>query len=69
VITVGVAVGIVTSVGLSRLLGVFLFGVQPTDPGTLVVVGTLFAAVALLACFLAARRAAEVDPVRALQGE
>jgi putative ABC transport system permease protein len=69
VIAVGIVIGIVASVALSRVLGVFLFGVEPTDPLTLGVVGTLFAAVALLACFLPARRAAQADPMVALQDD
>lgn len=68
-IAVGVIVGLVASVALSRLLGVFLFGVEPTDPVTLLVMAALFSGVAMLACFLPARRAARVDPMGALQGE
>jgi len=69
VIAVGVVIGVVASAALSRVLGVFLFGVEPTDPLTLAAVGALFTAVALLACFLPARRAAEADPMLALQEE
>ena len=69
VIAVGVTVGLVAATGLSRVLGAFLFEVEPTDPATLIVMGSLFAAVALLACWLPARRAAEVDPVTALREE
>jgi len=69
VILVGIAVGLVASVGLSRVLGVFLFDVRPTDPATLLAVAGLFTGVALLACVLPARRATDVDPVRALQGD
>ena len=52
---------------LSRFLGTFLFGVEPTDPATLIVMGSLFTAVALLACWVPARRAAAVDPMDALR--
>jgi len=45
------------------------FEVQPSDPMTLIVVGALFAAVALLACWAPVRRAAEVDPLEALRYE
>lgn len=69
VIAVGVVVGVVASVALSRLLGVFLFEVEPTDPVTLLGMAVVFSAVALLACFLPARRAAQVDPMKALQAE
>ena len=69
VIAVGLAVGLVAAAGLSRVLGAFLFGVESTDPATLIVMGSLFAAVALLACWIPARRAAEADPVAALREE
>ncbi len=69
VIAVGVTAGLIAAVGLSRVLGAFLFEVEPTDPVTLIVMGSLFAAVALLACWFPARRAAEVDPVTALREE
>ena len=69
VIVVGVTVGLVAAAGLSRILGAFLFEVEPTDPATLITMGSLFAAVALMACWIPARRAAEVDPVSALREE
>ena len=69
VIAVGVTVGLVAATGLSRVLGAFLFEVEPTDPATLIVMGSLFAAVALLACWIPARRAAEADPLTALREE
>ena len=69
VIAVGVTAGLVAAAGLSRVLGAFLFEVEPTDPATLIVMGSLFAAVALLACWFPARRAAEADPVSALREE
>jgi putative ABC transport system permease protein len=69
VIGVGVTAGLVAATGLSRVLGAFLFEVEPTDPATLIVMGSLFAAVALLACWFPARRAAEADPVSALREE
>ena len=69
VIAVGLTVGLVAAAGLSRVLRAFLFEVEPTDPATLVTMGSLFAAVALLACWFPARRAAAVDPVTALREE
>jgi putative ABC transport system permease protein len=51
------------------LLATFLVDVSPTDPSTLVAVVTLFTMVALLASWLPARRAAAVDPMRALRSE
>jgi ABC-type lipoprotein release transport system permease subunit len=47
----------------------FLFEVEPTDPLTRAAVGVLFAAVALLACWVPTRRAAKVDPLEALRYE
>lgn len=65
----GVLAGIALAVLLSRVLRTFLFGVQPSDPATLLVVGALFVGVALLACWVPVRRAAAVDPLEALRYE
>lgn len=65
----GVAIGIASSVGLTRLIKNQLFGVTPTDPITTVVVSLVLALVALLASYLPARRAAKVDPLTALRYE
>jgi putative ABC transport system permease protein len=65
----GVVAGIAIALVLSRVLRTFLFGVEPTDPATLIVVGGLFAAVALLACWVPMRRAVKVDPLDALRYE
>jgi ABC-type antimicrobial peptide transport system permease subunit len=66
---VGLVVGIVGSLALTRLLGGFLFGVQPTDPRTFAAVAALLAIVGVIACWLPARRATKVDPVVALRAE
>jgi putative ABC transport system permease protein len=65
----GVFAGVVLALGLSRVLRTFLFEVQPNDPMTLVLVGALFTAVALLACWVPVRRAAKVDPLEAIRYE
>jgi putative ABC transport system permease protein len=65
----GVLAGVVLAIVLSRVLRSFLFGVQPSDPATVIVVGGLFVAVALLACWAPVRRAAKVDPLEALRYE
>ena len=64
-----VLAGIVLAIVLTRVLRTFLFEVQPSDPTTLMVVGALFVGVALLACWVPVRRAAEVDPLEALRYE
>jgi putative ABC transport system permease protein len=66
---VGVAAGVVAAIAFSRVLRVFLFGVEPTDPLTLMGVGGAFAIIAMLACWGPARRATAVDPVQALRYE
>jgi putative ABC transport system permease protein len=65
----GVFAGVVLAIVLSRVLRTFLFEVQPNDPMTLMVVGALFAGVALLACWVPVRRAAKVYPLEALRYE
>jgi ABC-type antimicrobial peptide transport system permease subunit len=65
----GLALGLAGALAATRVLGAFLVDVSPTDPATLVAVAFLFTAVALLASWLPARRAAAVDPMRALRSE
>src|ERR1700728_913570 len=65
----GVFVGLVLAIVLSRVLRTFLFEVKPNDPMTLVVVGALFAGVAMLACWAPVRRAVKVDPLEAFRYE
>ena len=66
---VGVAVGLGASIAFSRLIGSLLFGVEPNNAMTLAAVSVGLIAVALLACFIPARRATKVDPMIALRYE
>jgi len=66
---IGLGVGMAAAVGLTRLMGALLFEVEPTDVPTYAVVGLVLLAVALVASWVPARRAASTDPAGALRAE
>ncbi|MGH7936519.1 MAG: FtsX-like permease family protein, partial [Chthoniobacterales bacterium] len=65
----GVAFGVAISLGSTRVLSRFLYGVTPTDAPTFAAVAMLLVGVALAACLIPARRATKVDPIVALRYE
>ena len=65
----GIALGLAGAIALTRVIVSLLFEVKPTDPPTLIGVALLLAAVALLACYIPARRALSVHPMTALRCE
>ena len=64
---VGVGIGLASSIGATRLMAGFFFGVSRNDPMTMAIVSATIVSVALLACYVPARRAAAVDPIEALR--
>ena len=66
---IGVAAGVLGALAAARAMSGLLYGVTATDPATFVAISLLLAIVAMLACYLPARRAARVEPMAALRSE
>ena len=67
--SIGLAIGAMGALAMTRLLSAILFGVGAHDPATIITVGAVLVAVAVLACLIPARRATKVDPMVALRYE
>ncbi len=65
----GIALGLVGALALRRMIEKLLFGVSPTDPLTYIAIASLLVGVAIVACWIPARRATKVDPLVALRSE
>jgi predicted permease len=68
-VAIGLLTGLVFAFAIGRLLGDFLVGIKPTDPATFIGVSILLTVIALLACFVPARRASGIEPTQALRHE
>jgi putative ABC transport system permease protein len=68
-VALGIAVGMMGAFIVTRGIRTLLFNVSPTEPTTFAAIAVLLAAIAFLACWLPARRAAKVDPMEALRSE
>ena len=68
-VLIGLVIGLVGAFALTRLISGLLFGIEPADPPTFGVVAALVFAVAMVACYIPARRATRLDPSAALRCE
>jgi ABC-type antimicrobial peptide transport system permease subunit len=69
IIAIGLATGVAIALGVTRFMSTVLYNVRPNDPATIAAVAALLAVVALVACYLPARRAIHTDPIIALRHE
>ncbi len=65
----GVGIGLIAALALAPALGTLLFGVSPFDPIAMVVIPLLLTGITLLACYVPARRATKIDPIRTLRAD
>ena len=65
----GVAIGLVATLGLSRIMAGYVYGIKPTDPLTFAAAAVVLLLAALVACYVPARRAASIEPMRVLRSE
>ena len=68
-VAIGVTVGLVAALSVTRLLARFLYGISPTDPVTFAWTPVVMLLVAMIACLVPAMRATRVDPIKALKQE
>jgi putative ABC transport system permease protein len=66
-VLMGLVAGLAVAAGLARLIANMLFGISPTDPMTFTAVPVALLAIAMIACYVPARRATRLDPVVALR--
>jgi ABC-type antimicrobial peptide transport system permease subunit len=66
---IGVAIGLAGAFALTRFMHSLLYGVRGTDPLTFGVISLMLAAIAMLASYIPARRAARIDPITSLRSE
>jgi putative ABC transport system permease protein len=68
-VLMGIVIGVGSAFGLTRFLAMLLFGIEPTDSVTFVIVSSVFFVIAIVAALIPALRATRVDPVVALRSE